>query len=148
LLVPAVVAAAVSGAVIAGFVILGGEDSLGRQEYLKRVNAICRDYNARLADVPSPAGLADPNLISRSIARALPLVEERAEKVRAIEPPAELRPTVARLFDAADIALADLRRSKEAADNGDLRPSATALGAFLAHSDDAHQIGLRIGFRC
>jgi hypothetical protein len=138
----------VAGGAAAAVVLLTGDGPPTKAEYLARVNALCRTYNAKLADIPSPLGLANPELISQSIGRALPLVEERAEKVRALEAPDELRPTLSRLFDSSDIALDDLRRSKQAADDGDLRASATALGEFVAHSDEAHQIGLGLGFRC
>jgi hypothetical protein len=147
----AAAALAVAG-LIAGLVVLvfghtGGKPRT-KAQYIAEVNAVCRSYNAKLSRIPAPIAVGNARAVARSIGRALPIVVERAEKVRAIPPPAVLKSRVARLFRLADRALDELRRSRRAALARDLRKSGQALGRFLAFSDEAHQVAIGIGLSC
>jgi len=144
------VAVIVAGLVAALLVLFldGGGHAPTRAEYISKVNAICRVYNARLSRIPAPTVLGNPQAVAQSIGQALPLVVERAEKVRAIEPPKELAARVARLFRFSDMAVSELRTSRRAALAGNVKQSGIALGRFLAFSNEAHQTSLRIGLSC
>jgi hypothetical protein len=141
--------AAGAAATVAGVavLVLDGEEPLSEHVYIARVDTVCRELNAKLADIPAPS-IGNPAAISRSIAQALPLVEERVRRVQAIEPPPELRPQAEAMFAASNRALQELRRAKRLDDADDLRGSATALGAFLFHRDEAHRISLNLGLVC
>lgn len=138
----------VGGGVAAAIVLVfTRSSSLTRAEYVGRVNVVCKEMNARLAQIPAPL-VGNPTQTAQSISDALPLVEERATRVREIPPPAELEADVDRMFAASDRATALLREAKREGERGDIRASATAFGAFLGSSDEAHQVSLAIGFAC
>jgi hypothetical protein len=150
-----VLTAAVSLAVAATLAIVlivllrnGGEAKLTRAEYIARVEAVCRDYNRRLARIPAPVAVGNPQAVAESIDRAMPLVEERAAKARAIAPPPELAARVEQVFVLSDTAMAELRSARAAADAGSVKRSARALGRFLAASDDARRAAVAIGLNC
>ena len=145
------VSLAVAGAIAAVLVLVlggGGDGEPTRAEYVAKVNAVCREYNAKLSRIPAPIAVGNPAAIAQSIGQALPLVEERAEKARAVEPPKELEGRVGRMFALSGQAIRELRTARRAALAGRLRESAIALGRFLAVSDEAHQVGLGLGLRC
>jgi DNA-binding PucR family transcriptional regulator len=150
-----VLTAAVSLAVAATLAIVlivllrnGGEAKLTRAEYIARVEAVCRDYNRRLARIPAPVAVGNPQAVAETIDRALPLVEERAATAKAIAPPPELAARVEQVFSRSDRAIAELRSARAAAHAGSLERSARALGRFLAASDDARRAAVAIGLNC
>jgi hypothetical protein len=125
-----------------------GEAELTKAEYIARVEAVCRDYNRRLARIPAPIAVGDPQAVKVSIDRALPLVEERAARAKGIAPPPELAGRVQQLFSLSDRAIAELRSARAAAHAGSVKRSARALGRFLAASDQARSAALAIGLNC
>jgi hypothetical protein len=147
--------AAASLAVAAALAILliillgdGGEAKLTRAEYIARVEAVCRDYNRRLARIPAPVAVGNPQALAESIDRALPLVEERAARAKAIAPPPELAARVQQVFVLSDTAIAELRSARAAADAGSLKRSARAFGRFLAAAEEARRVAVTIGLNC
>jgi hypothetical protein len=126
----------------------GDEPELTRAEYIARVEAVCRDYNRRLARISAPVAVGNPQAVAESIERALPLVEERAARAKAIAPPPELAARVQQVFSLSDTAIAELRSARAAADAGSVKRSARALGRFLAASDDARRAAVAIGLNC
>ena len=126
----------------------GGEEELTKAEYIARVEAVCRDYNRRLARIPAPVAVGNPQAVKVSIDRALPLVEERAAKARAIPPPPELATRVRQVFALSDTAIAELRSARTAAQAGSLKRSARAFGRFLAAAGEARSVALAIGLNC
>jgi hypothetical protein len=150
-----ILSAAASLAVAAAVAILlitllrdGGEAKLTRAEYVARVDAVCRDYNRRLARIPAPVAVGNPQAVAQSIEGALPLVEERAARAKAIAPPPELAARVQQVFSLSDTAIAELRAARAAADAGSLERSAGALGRFLAAADEARRAAAAIGLNC
>jgi hypothetical protein len=84
-ILPTAASLAVAAAVAILLIILlddDGEAKLTRAEYIARVEAVCRDYNRRLARVPAPVAVGNPQAVAQSIDQALPLVEERAARAK------------------------------------------------------------------
>jgi hypothetical protein len=125
-----------------------GEAELTRAEYIARVEAVCRDYNRRLARIPAPVAVGNPQAVAESIDQALPLVQERAARAKAITPPPELATRVRQVFALSDTAVAELRSARAAADAGSLKRSARALGRFLAAAEEARTAAATIGLNC
>jgi len=135
------------GIAVALAITLGGGDGRPtRAEYVAEVNAVCREYNAKLNRIPAPIAVGNPEAIAQSIGQALPLVEERAAKARAVDPPEEVE--VERMFALSDEAIGELRIARRDAVAGRLRESAVALGRFLAVSDEARKVAAGIGLSC
>jgi hypothetical protein len=125
-----------------------GEAELTRAEYIARVEAVCRDYNRRLARIPAPVAGGNPQAVAESIDQALPLVEERAARAKAITPPPELANRVRQVFALSDTAIAELRSARAAAHAGSLMRSGRALGRFLAAAEEARTAAATIGLNC
>jgi hypothetical protein len=151
-----IVTAAASLAAAAALAILlvislrdnGGEQELTRTEYIARVEAVCREYNRRLARIPAPVAIGNPQAVAASIDRALPLVEERAARAKAIAPPPELADRVRQVFALSDTAIAELRSARTAAHAGSLKRSARSFGRFLAAAEEARRAAVAIGLNC
>jgi hypothetical protein len=150
-----ILTAAASLAVAAALAILlvivlsdDGGAKLTRAEYIARVEAVCRDYNRRLARIPAPVAVGNPQAVAQSIAQALPLVEERAARAKAITPPPDLANRAQQVFARSDKAITELRSARAAAAAGSLRRSARAMGRFLAAAEDARRAAAAIGLNC
>jgi hypothetical protein len=65
----------------------GGSRTLTRAEYLVRVQRLCREADRKLAGIPPPANLSNPEVVSASIDRVLPLLRRYIATERRIEPP-------------------------------------------------------------
>jgi hypothetical protein len=150
LILAAAAAAVLAGGVAVAVVLVtaGEAHSMTKAQYVARVNEICRVYNARLARVPAPVAVGNPQAVAQSIAAALPLVIERADKVRAVDAPPELETQVRAMFALSDRALSDLNDAYALSRANRLLDGMKALGRFLAVSDRAKQIARRIGLSC
>ncbi len=143
----AVLAAAVAVVVVVVFT-RGSERKLTRAEYVGRLDAICEEFGAKLADIPSPVGLTNPTLIAKSIENALPLVRERVEQGRAVPAPVELEARAETMFARATEALARLEAAGDAARSGDLQRSAVAVGEWVSVSLQVSELAAEIGVTC
>jgi hypothetical protein len=142
---------AVAAAVAIPLIVLlrdDGDAPLTRAEYIARVEAVCRVYNRRLARIPAPVAVGNPQALAQSIDLALPLVEERAAKAKAVTPPPELADDVEKVFSLSDTAIAELRSARTAADAGSLKRSARAFGRFLAAAGEARRAAMGVGLNC
>lgn len=86
--------------------------------------------------------------MARSIAQALPLVVERAERAQAIERPPALVGDMAQVFARSDAAVVQLRSALREARAGNVRESTIAFGRFLAISGDARDAARTVGLGC
>jgi len=141
---------AIVGAVAAVVIVLtdNGDSRPTRDAYLAQVEAVCRPYNDRLAKIPPPSAVGNPQAVAQSIERALPLVVERAERAQAIEPPSELEDGLRHVFALSSKAITELRAALRSARRSDVPESAVAMGRFLAVSADAQTAARAIGLSC
>jgi hypothetical protein len=150
LIVGSSAAAMIVAAVVFAVVLLTADDahSVTKAEYVARVNAVCRVYNVRLAKIPAPVAVGNPQAVAQSIGQALPLVVARAEKVRAIKPPRALAGQVRAMFALSDRAVRELRTAYRTSRANKLLEGDAALGRFLGSSDRAKALARRIGLSC
>jgi hypothetical protein len=140
----------VAGGVAAGLVLAlgGGDDEKDeRAAYLAEIATICRTYERRLARVPVPSAAA-PGEIVEAIGQALPLLEERAEKARSVDPPSALGARVARFFELTERTIERLEAARAAARKRDVVATQEAMAGFLEAREAARAESERIGFRC
>ncbi len=81
-----------TGAAVAGSSLVlaacGGDDALSRDDYVKQANAVCRDYNQKVAGLPEPQSFEDvPAFVDKGKA----LAGEAVGKLDELEPPEELK---------------------------------------------------------
>ena len=124
------IAAAATAAVVV--VVSHGSSGSGptRPEYLARVEAICQTYGRRLDHIPPPTDPASPGAVFESISAALPILREQARRVRALDPPRELRRQLDPFFALTARSLDALDRARKDAHDRALFPMVQAISAF------------------
>ena len=144
----ALVVAAATAAVV---VIVGhgsGATAPTRLEYLARVEAVCHQFGRRLDKIPPPTDPASPGAVFESINAALPILREQARRVRALDPPRELRRQLAPFFTLTARSLDALARARNYAHDRRLFPMVQAISAFETKRNQAKRIARSIGFKC
>jgi hypothetical protein len=139
------------GASTAALVVVGGGSggkAPTRGEYLARVNAICQKSGRRLDKIPPPTDPASPGAVYESINAALPILREQAKRVRALDPPGELRQRLDPFFALTARSLDALDRARKDAHDRRLFPMVQAISAFEANRNKAKRIANSIGFKC
>jgi hypothetical protein len=121
-----------------------GDGRLSRDEFIRRADAICVDYDARLARLGNPASIEELGRLAR---RALPIAREAVGKLRALRPPQELQRDVDRWLARNEDNVANIQAIGEAARAGDetrVQEIASAASANEREADSlARQLGLR-----
>ena len=122
--------------------------TVGRADYLQQARAICREYSRRLDRIPP---IQDPTLLGEVIEStnaAIPILREQADRIRTLEPPADLRATIDRFFVLTDRSIATLEDVRTAARRTDSNNVGVGLIRFGRESTAAKRVGRRIGYRC
>jgi hypothetical protein len=144
--------ALVVAACTAAVVVLVATGSSGkdptRGEYLTRVEAICQAYGKRLDKIPPPTDPASPGAVYDSINAALPVLREQTRHVRAVTPPAELRPQLDPFFTWTNKSLDELDTARKDAHDRRLFPMVQAISRFETDRNKAKRIAHTIGFKC
>jgi hypothetical protein len=108
------------------------------------VAAICRLYGPRL-DMIRPPDVAEPANVIDAVTRALPLLRAQQRRVRALEPPPELRGRLARWLVLQDRRLGKLDTALRAARRQDFRALSIAYVDFILAGSETARLGTAIG---
>ena len=122
----------------------GGDDRLSKEEYVRRADAICARYDARLAKLPQPTNLAG---LERTAGQALPIAREGVERLRALRPPEELDPKVRDWLARNDENVAKIGELQAAAQAGDTRRVQELAAEAADNEARADAIAKEIGLR-
>ena len=117
---------------------------LSRTEFLERADAVCAEYDRRLAKLPRPESIED---VAELAARALPIAREGVRELRALEPPNELRPQVDRWLERNDENVAKMEDLREAALDGNETQVQRIAGAAADNEREADELARQIGLR-
>jgi len=143
-------ALAVAVAVAVGIVLVANTGSskaaATRAEYLSNVAAICRKYGPKLDKIPPPIDVTIPSEITESVRKVEPILRAEAEAVRRLEPPRELRATLAQWNELNRRSIAKLGVALRAAEKTDLRGIQVAYVEFVVIGAKAQKLGHAIGF--
>jgi len=143
-------ALAVALAVAVGIVLVANTGSSKaaptRAEYLSNVAAICRKYGPKLDKIPPPIDVTIPSEITESVRKVEPILRAEAEAVRRLEPPRELRATLAQWNELNRRSIAKLGVALRAAEKTDLRGIQVAYVEFVVTGAKAQKLGHAIGF--
>ena len=142
----AVAAAAVATGVVAVILVASARssDEPTRAQYLAEVAAICKVYGPKL-DTIRPPDVAEPANVIDAVDRVLPLVTAQLRRVKALEPPEELRPKVERWLALQDRRLGMLEKAQAAGRRQDFRTMSVAYVDFMLEGSETGQLGERIG---
>jgi hypothetical protein len=125
-----------------------GGNAPTRAEYLARVSSICQRFGRRLDKIPPPTDPASPGAVYESINAALPILREQAKRVRALDPPRELRRQLEPFFSLTSRSLDALDRARRYAHDRRLFPMVQAISAFETKRNQAKRIAASVGFKC
>ena len=141
-----VAAAAVATGVVAVILVASARssDEPTRATYLAGVAAVCRVYGPKL-DKIRPPDVAEPANVIEAVDRVLPLVTAQLRRVKALEPPEELRPKVERWLALQDRRLGMLEKAQAAGRQQDFRTMSVAYVDFMLEGSETGRLGERIG---
>ncbi|MBD0317174.1 MAG: hypothetical protein ICV71_01525 [Thermoleophilia bacterium] len=122
----------------------GGDGRLSREEFIRRADAICTDYDARLARLGNPASIEE---LGKLAARALPIAREGVAKLRALEPPETLEGDVDRWLARNDENVASIAAIGDAARADDATRVQELASAATANERKADALARRLGLR-
>ena len=122
----------------------GGDDDgrLSREEFIRRADAICADYDRRLARLGNPADIAE---LGELAARAVPIAREGVAKLHALTPPAELERDVDRWLARNDRNVANIDKLGAAARANDVRRVQAIASHSTANERAADTLAARLG---
>ena len=140
------VAGAVAAALV--FALPGKATGPTRAQYLARVSAVCEKYGRKLDRIPPPIDIASPGNVLATVRPALAILREQEARIRAIEPPRELRERVARFFVLTDRSIAALDAVRRAAANTDVAGIGIGLQRFGTATNAAKAAARQIGYSC
>ncbi len=140
----AAIAVLAAVAVSAGCADGGDDGRLSREEFIRRADAICADYDARLARLGNPASIEE---LGGLAARALPIAREGVRKLRALRPPADLERDVDRWLARNDENVANIEAIGAAARASDETRVQEIASAANANEREADALAGRLGLR-
>lgn len=97
---------------------------------------------------PSPGDLSNPEVVSASIDRVLPLLRRSIAAERRIEPPPEVTAQMDRTFELSDQSVRDLEETRRRALAADMQGAFRVMARFLDGRDRARAAARAAGLRC
>ncbi len=122
----------------------GADERLSREEYAKRADAICAEYDRRIERLEDPRSVAE---LARLAEEALPIAREGVRRLRALEPPAELRADVRRWLERNDRNVAMIEALRDAARAGQTTRVRQIASEATENEEEADRLARRIGLR-
>jgi hypothetical protein len=123
----------------------GGNDNgdrLSAEEFRTEANAICAEYNQKIADLGEPPS---PEEIPGYVDRVIPVVEDGLAELRALNPPAELEEDYNTMLDEVAKAIPAARALGEAAADQDVTALQEAIAEGQRADEAADEIARRLG---
>jgi hypothetical protein len=136
----------VAGALAAVFLFRGADSSAEttQAQYFARIAAICRIYGPRL-DKIRPPDVAEPANVIAAVSAALPLITAQERRVRALEPPPELRARIRRWLALEARRRGKLEQALRAARRQDFLALGMAYVDFALAGPETARLGSAIG---
>jgi hypothetical protein len=124
----------------------GGDDGgerLSKAEFIRRADAVCSKYEARLDALGQPTNVAELRTFAD---KALPIAEDGREELGGLRPPSELQDTYDAWLEQGDEAIEIVERLRDAAaDNDQAEIQQIAQDAERADAE-ANRLAEQIGF--
>ena len=120
----------------------GGDDRLSREEFVRRADEICADYDKRLDDLPDPQNVRELETLA---AQAFPIAQEGIRKLRELRPPEELTGDVTRWLRLNDANARSIHALEEAAGRGATREVQRIASEAADNERRADELAKKIG---
>lgn len=120
-----------------------GSDS-GQADFIKEADAICADYERRIALIPAPQTfLRDFAVYMR---RAVPIAREQNQRLRGLEAPEDDAADFRRMLGLLDQQLDMWEQAGEQAFDGNDAQAQATFGQSAGPGEEAQRIAAEIGF--
>jgi hypothetical protein len=121
----------------------GGDDgALSESEFREEANAVCEGTLREAEAIEAPAS---PEEIPDYVDRLVPLVRQGLERLRALQPPADLQEDYDQMLDETETALASADDLATAAQEGDPGKLQEALAAGDAANQASDRLATKLG---
>ena len=120
-----------------------GSDS-GKADFIKEADALCADYERRIASIPPPQTYLRDFAVFMQ--RAVPIARELNQKLRAVEAPEGDETDYRRMIDLLDQQLDMWEQAGEQAFDGNEAAAQETFGQSTGPGDEAQRISAEIGF--
>jgi hypothetical protein len=80
----------------------GGSSRLSRSEFVQRANAVCTKYEQKVTRAMAGINPGDQTQLASAIGKALPVIREGNDELRALKPPEDLQQRFDRWLRIAD----------------------------------------------
>ena len=120
-----------------------GGDS-GKADFIKEADALCADYERRIASIPPPQTYLRDFAVYMQ--RAVPIARELNQKLRAVEAPEDEETDYRRMLDLLDQQLAMWEQAGEQAFDGNEAAAQQTFAQSTGPGDEAQRISAEIGF--
>jgi len=74
-----------------GATACGGDDKLSKEEFAKKAEAICKEYENKVEAVEEPQNAQDADDAAQYLDEVTPIVEEGVAKLKDLEPPEDVK---------------------------------------------------------
>ena len=120
----------------------GGEDGVSKADFVAQADGICKRYDEKLAALGEAKDLREAARIAE---RAVPLIRDGVARLRALQPPDELRALAERWYavNAKNVELAE--RLRDAAKRGDLAAAQRTVRETRANERKADGLARKLG---
>jgi hypothetical protein len=110
----------------------GGKSRLSRAEFVQRANAICVKYEQKVTRAMAGINPGDQSQLAGAIDKALPVIREGNDKLRALAPPKQLQNQYDRWLKIADDEVAAATQLRDALKSKDAREMQRAFQKLQA----------------
>jgi hypothetical protein len=136
-----IVVLAVAALFVAG---CGGSSRLSRSEFVQRANAVCTKYEQKVTRAMAGINPGDQTQLAGAIDKALPVIREGNDELRALEPPEDLQQRFDRWLRIADDEVAAATQLRDGLKRDDAKEVQRAFQKLQA-SDAAQDTVARKG---
>jgi flagellar hook-length control protein FliK len=138
--------AGLAGLVVGGLLAAGcgggGGDRLSEEEFREQANAICEEYDQKIAALGSPTS---PEDIPAFVEKGIPLIEQGLAELRDLNPPEELQEDYDRMLDETEKAIPAARKLSEAAAEEDAAAVQEAIAEGQQADTESDRIATELG---
>ncbi|HYX89403.1 MAG TPA: hypothetical protein VE753_08540 [Gaiellaceae bacterium] len=136
-------ARAAVGAVLAAALVAtgcGGTSRLSRAQFVEQANAICVKYEQKVTRAMAVINPGDQTQLAGAIDKALPVIKEGNDELRALSPPRRLQERFDRWLKIADDEVAAATRLRDALKSNDAAQVEKAFRKLQASDVDQDRI--------
>jgi hypothetical protein len=105
----------------------GGSSRLSRSDFVQRANAVCTKYEQKVTRAMAGINPGDQTQLAGAIDKALPVIREGNEELRALKPPEDLQQRFDQWLRIADNEVAAARQLRDGLKKDDAKAVQTAF---------------------